>query len=98
MARSQRPELEKDNPIAPQPRRRRPGRRPFRLDTDEPITEGQALEALTAAAERFIDAVPHQPNLDAERQALIEAISGAQVVLSTNRSQASQAEEPSLAT
>ncbi|MBX3234613.1 MAG: hypothetical protein KF814_00555 [Nitrospiraceae bacterium] len=98
MTRSRRPELEKDNPIAPQPRSRRPGRRSFQLETDEPVTEGQALEALTIAAERFIDGVPHLPNLDAERQALIDAISGAQVVLSTSRGHDIQPEEPSLAT
>jgi hypothetical protein len=79
MAVFRRPELEKDNPIAPQvyvgPRRRRALLREASLS---PATRqrdmAETLQALTAAAERFVASVPSSKKLQEERTALLEAI------------------------
>ena len=82
-----RPELEKDNPTAPQlyvgPRRRRALSRattPSRPAAQDEIAA--ALQALTAAAEEFLNGVPYVQELDKERNALLEAIAQAQTLLS----------------
>ncbi|MEK6803018.1 MAG: hypothetical protein AABZ34_10150 [Nitrospirota bacterium] len=88
MARSRRPELEKDNPTAPQlyvgPRRRRALSRattPSRPAAQDEIAA--AMQALMAAAEEFVNGVPYVQELDKERNALLEAIAEAQTLLST---------------
>ena len=82
-----RPELAKDNPTAPQlyvgPRRRRALSRattPSRPAAQDEIAA--ALQALTAAAEEFLNGVPYVQELDKERNALLEAIAQAQTLLS----------------
>jgi hypothetical protein len=83
MAVFRRPELEKDNPTAPQmyvgPRRRRALLREASLS---PVLRhgdmAEALQALTAAAERFVASVPPSKKLQEERTALLEAIIRAQ--------------------
>jgi len=83
MAVFRRPELEKDNPIAPQmyvgPRRRRALARETsssQVTAQESMTE--VLQALTAAAERFVAAVPPVKKSTQERNALLKAIAQAQ--------------------
>jgi hypothetical protein len=87
MAVFRRPELEKDNPIAPQmyvgPRRRRARLR----EASSALAPGQGdmaetLQALTAAAERFVASVPPSKKLQEERNILLEAIIQAQRLLS----------------
>ena len=87
MARSRRPELEKDNPTAPQlyvgPRRRRALSRattPSRPAAQDEIAA--AMQALMAASEEFLNGVPYVQELDKERNALLEAIAQAQTLLS----------------
>ena len=87
MARSRRPELEKDNPTAPQlyvgPRRRRALSRA--TTPSHPAAQDEiaaALQALMAAAEEFLNGVPYVQELDKERNALLEAIAQAQPLLS----------------
>ena len=83
MAVFRRPELEKDNPIAPQmyvgPRRRRALLREASLS---PASRhggmAETLQALTVAAERFVAKVPPSKKLQEERTALLEAIIQAQ--------------------
>ena len=87
MARSRRPELEKDNPTAPQlyvgPRRRSAlSRRASASQTPAPDRMAAAMQALTAAAEEFVNGVPYVQELDKERNALLEAIAQAQTLLS----------------
>jgi len=87
MARSRRPELEKDNPTAPQlyvgPRRRSAlSRRASASQTPAPDRMAAAMQALTAAAEEFVNGVPYVQELDMERNALLEAITQAQTLLS----------------
>jgi hypothetical protein len=83
MAVFRRPELEKDNPTAPQmyvgPRRRRAQLR----EASSALASGQGdmaetLQALMAAAERFVASVPPSKKLQEERSALLEAIIQAQ--------------------
>ena len=84
MARSRRPELEKDNPVAPQvySRRKRqpasghPRRHPALLET---------LQSLTDAAESFVTRTPRSKRSEAERKALLDAITGAQLLLSVEQ-------------
>jgi hypothetical protein len=83
MAVFRRPELEKDNPIAPQmyvgPRRRRELARETSssLVTDqESITS--VLQTLASAAERFVATVPPAKKPTRERKALLNAIAQAQ--------------------
>ncbi|MBA5868883.1 MAG: hypothetical protein GDA68_02580 [Nitrospira sp. CR2.1] len=87
MARSRRPELEKDNPIAPQlyvgPRRRSAlSRKASTSQTPAPGRMAAAMQALMAAAEEFVNGVPYVQELDKERNALLEAITQAQTLLS----------------
>jgi HsdM N-terminal domain len=87
MAVFRRPELEKDNPVAPQmyvgPRRRRALLREASLS---PVSKqgamAEALQALTEAAERFVGNVPPSKKLQEERGALLEAIIQARQLLS----------------
>lgn len=79
MAVFRRPELEKDNPIAPQmyvgPRRRRALLRESSLSPASRQGDmAETLQALTAAAERFVAKVPPSKKLQEERSALLEAI------------------------
>ncbi|HSQ92456.1 MAG TPA: hypothetical protein VLM19_09845 [Nitrospiraceae bacterium] len=83
MAVFRRPELEKDNPIAPQmyvgPRRRRALIREASLSpASKRGNMVETLQALTAAAERFVASVPPSKKLQEERSALLEAIVQAQ--------------------
>ena len=87
MARSRRPELEKDNPTAPQlyvgPRRRRALSRattPSRPAAQDEIAA--AMHTLMSAAGEFVNGVPYVQELDKERNALLEAIAQAQTLLS----------------
>ncbi|SLM49478.1 conserved protein of unknown function [Nitrospira japonica] len=83
MARSRRPELEKDNPSAPQTyvgRRRK--RNTLHVDAEHGMIE--TLEHLTDAAERFINRVPRLRKHEAERLALLDAITQAQLTLSVH--------------
>ena len=87
MAVFRRPELEKDNPIAPQmyvgPRRRRARLREASLSPASRQRDmAERLQALTAAAERFVASVPPSKKLQEERDALLEAIIQAQQLLS----------------
>ncbi len=87
MAVFRRPELEKDNPIAPQmyvgPRRRRALSREASLSPASKQRDmAETLQALTAAAERFVASAPPLKRLREERSALLEAIIQAQQLLS----------------
>ncbi len=87
MAVFRRPELEKDNPIAPQmyvgPRRRRAQLRESSLSPASRRRDmAETLQALTVAAERFMASVPPSKKLQEERRALLEAILQAQQLLS----------------
>lgn len=87
MSTLRRPELEKDNPVAPQiyvgPRRKRALARQASL---EPATETEGIAArlqrLVQAAEQFVHSMPPVQETDRERHALLEAISHAQGCLS----------------
>jgi hypothetical protein len=81
MARSRRPELEKDNPSAPEiyVGRRRKGRNSGGADRTGLV---ETLEQLTDAAERFVNRVPRLRKHEMERQALLDAITQAQLILS----------------
>jgi hypothetical protein len=83
MAVFRRPELEKDNPTAPQmyvgPRRRRVLLREASLSPAPRQGDmAETLQVLTAAAERFVASVPPSKKLQEERSALLEAIVQAQ--------------------
>ena len=87
MAVFRRPELEKDNPIATQmyvgPRRRRALLREASLSPASRQGDmAETLQALTAAAERFMAKVPPSKKLQEERRALLEAIIQAKQLLS----------------
>lgn len=95
MARSRRPELEKDNPTAPQlyvgPRRKRALSRA--TTPAQPAPQDQmaaALRTLLDAAEQFVNGVPYVQELDKERNALLEAITDAQSLLSVERGPATR--------
>lgn len=83
MAVFRRPELEKDNPIAPQmyvgPRRRRALTRAA-LAPHITLQESAAdvIQRLTEAAERFVASVPPGKQSTQERKALLKAITLAQ--------------------
>ncbi|HEU4685968.1 MAG TPA: hypothetical protein VFS39_15790 [Nitrospira sp.] len=81
MARSRRPELEKDNPIAPQVYSRRK-RKHLAVDGQLPAALWETLQALTEAADAFVARTPASKKTEAERQALLDAITRAQVLLS----------------
>ncbi|MBH0194745.1 MAG: hypothetical protein HP494_03900 [Nitrospira sp.] len=79
MAVFRRPELEKDNPIAPQmyvgPRRRQALTRAaslLRVVPQESVAV--AMQRLTVAAEQFVAAVPPAKQSTQERKALLKAI------------------------
>lgn len=83
MAVFRRPELEKDNPVAPQvyvgPRRRRALTRAAstpQVTLQESVAE--VIQILTAAAERFVARVPPAKQSTQERKALLKAITLAQ--------------------
>ena len=82
-----RPELEKDNPTAPQlyigPRRRSAlSRRAAASQTSTPNGMAAAMHTLISAAEEFVNGVPYVQELDKERNALLDAITQAQTLLS----------------
>lgn len=84
-----RPELEKDNPVAPQmyvgPRRRRAlARAASKPQAPAPGDLTEMLQNLTAAAARFVAGVRPTQKLDEERTELLEAIAQAQRLLSGN--------------
>lgn len=91
MARSRRPELEKDNPVAPQhyvgPRKRqaRPRRAISSLSTDSRSEMGKTLQSLMEAAERFVNGAARSKKLEEERNALLDAITQAQWLLSVEQ-------------
>ena len=80
---SRRPELEKDNPVAPQiyvgPRRRRAM---ARMASSMPAVASDRIEntlhLLVDAAEQFVNSMPPMQETAKERTALLEAISQAQ--------------------
>lgn len=88
MARSRRPELEKDNPSAPQPypgrrRKRAPQARSVAASSaGRPNEVGQALLTLMETAERFVNCAPRSKKLEDQRNALLDAITQAQWLLS----------------
>ena len=87
MAVFRRPELEKDNPIAPQmyvgPRRRLALLREASLSPASRQGDmAETLQLLTAAAERFVTSVRPSKKLQEERSALLETIVQAQQLLS----------------
>ncbi len=82
-----RPELEKDNPAAPQmyvgPRRRLAlARAASKAQTSASGDMAETLQALTDAAERFVATVPASKARHKERAALLKAITQAQRRLS----------------
>lgn len=82
-----RPELEKDNPIAPQmyvgPRRRLAlARAASKSQVSAPGGMAETLQTLTEAAERFLANVPPSKKANGERSALLEAITHARQLLS----------------
>ena len=83
-----RPELEKDNPVAPQmyvgPRRRLALARAASKSQVPPVSEDltEMLQSLTAAAERFVAGVPASKQRHKDRTALLKAIAQAQRLLS----------------
>jgi hypothetical protein len=84
---SRRPELEKDNPVAPQiyvgPRRRRAmAHKASSEPTAAPDGMATRLQRLVDAAEQFVNSMPPVQDTDRERTALLEAISQAQGCLS----------------
>ena len=80
-----RPELEKDNPVAPQiyvgPRRKRALARMARSMPGHTSAMETALQTLVEAAEAFASSLPPTQESDRERHALLEAISQAQAFL-----------------
>ena len=91
MARSRRPELEKDNPVAPQPYvgpRKREARssRAFSSSRVKARSEmGKTLLTLMEAAERFVNGAARSKKLEEERNALLDAITQAQWLLSVEQ-------------
>lgn len=82
-----RPELEKDNPVAPQmyvgPRRRLAlARVASKAQTSASGDMAETLQALTDAAERFVATVPASKKRHKERTTLLTAITHAQRLLS----------------
>ena len=82
-----RPELEKDNPVASQmyvgPRRRLAlARAASKAQASVQGDMAETLQALTAAAERFVASVPASKKRHKERTAVLTAITHAQRLLS----------------
>ncbi len=97
MSISKRPELEKDNPVAPQiyvgPRRKRAlARITASMPAQTPTGIETALQALVDAAEAFAHSLPPTQETDRERHALMEAISRAQTFLPIEISPPSQSQ------
>ncbi len=97
MSTLRRPELEKDNPVAPQiyvgPRRRRAMARMTASMPAQPQPGIEAaLQALVDAAEAFAHSLPPTQETDCERHALMEAISQAQTFLPIELGLPSQAQ------
>ncbi len=91
MAGFRRPELEKDNPVAPQmyvgPRRRHAlARTASSPQAAAPESMTETLRTLTAAAERFVANVPPAKRLTQERKALLKAITHAHQCLADDPS------------
>ncbi len=89
MAVFRRPELEKDNPIAPQPyigpRRRLAMARAAALGKRTEVGDIQeTLQTLTEAASRYVTALPKGKKAGAQYKALCEAVAQAKRVLSTD--------------
>jgi hypothetical protein len=88
MVRSRRPELEKDNPSAPEPyagRRRKKAAQARSIGSSSagrPNEMGQSLLTLMEAAERFVNCSPRSKKLEDQRNALLDAITQAQWLLS----------------
>lgn len=87
MARSSRPELVKDNPAAPQMyvRRRKKSLRAVPPASQNDAGLAESLQNLTEAAERFLSVVPRWKRVESERDALLDAITRAQLLLSVER-------------
>ncbi len=95
MARSRRPELEKDNPVAPQPyvgpRRRQA--RAHKSGSTRAAAQSETnkiLQTLMEAAERFVNGAPKSKKMEAERNALLDAVAQAQWLLSVEQIPAKQ--------
>ena len=91
MARSRRPELEKDNPMAPQMYVRQGSRQSRGRGGLASRSQGQAdlaetLLKLTEAAETFVMEMPRLKRMDDQREALLDAITHAQLILSVEHS------------
>ncbi len=96
MVRSRRPELEKDNPVAPQPyvgprSRRKPSPQAVSRRAQARTEAETTLLALLEAAEVFITVVPRARKTDKARTALVDAITQAQWLLSVEQA---EREEP----
>ena len=96
MARSRRPELEKDNPLAPQPYigpRRRQARPPASGSTRKATQSemSKTLRTLMEAAERFVNGAARAKKLEPERNSLLDAVTQAQWLLSVEQGPALRA-------
>jgi hypothetical protein len=85
-----RPELEKDNPIAPQPyvgprRRLAMARAAASGELREVDDIEEMLQALTKAASRFVNSLPKARKADAGLKALRDAIAQAEQLLAAKR-------------
>jgi hypothetical protein len=77
--------LEKDNPIAPQIySRRKRAARGAREENGDTSNASETLHALAEAAEAFVNRTPRWKKTEAERQALLDAITRAQLFLSVD--------------
>jgi hypothetical protein len=84
--------LVKDNPVAPQMYvRRRKKRHATGGAPPSPHDILETLQKLTAAAERFVNGVPQWKRMESERQALLDAITEAQLRLSVEGAGGNQA-------
>jgi hypothetical protein len=83
MARSRRPELEKDNPVAPEAYVSR--RRKAEARSDDHTDMVDTLTKLIDAAEQFVNRAPRLKRNAVEHQALLDAITHAQLILSVRR-------------
>ncbi len=89
MAGFRRPELEKDNPIAPQPyigprRRLAMARAAASGEPIEATDIEDTLQTLTEAASRYVTALPKAKKADQRYKALCDAIAQAKRVLSVD--------------
>ena len=97
MVRSRRPELEKDNPLAPEPyvgpRRRHARPRQAASARAARGETAKTLQTLMEAAERFVNGAAGSKKLEAERNALLDAITQAQWLLSVEHLPAKRADD-----